>query len=212
MDCNKFKNKIINGFTKVKKDDGFTKVRKNVSYLNIGIIALTIMLFAASGLLVLSKIRAGAAETVDKDDVTSIYNQKVLPETMKNAGTIAAFDEKAKDTVEVDPATGYLTVSKTDVNLPGKNGMDFVLTRIYSSNEATYADPYIINNKVTVNDEYVTLENTVEATVNMYKYEYGTDNYVDAGKYNVLYGCKRQRNKSQQLDKYYKRREKEYRC
>ena len=91
---------------------------KKISYLNIGIFALSMMLVVASAVLVFSKLSASAT---GGGDVTGMYNNEIYPSALYSKGIEAAFDETAKDSIEVDPKTGYLTISKTDIALDRKS-------------------------------------------------------------------------------------------
>jgi hypothetical protein len=59
------------------------------------------------------------------------------------------FNEKADD---VNPQTGNVTISVTDIDLPGRAGMDFTFTRIWNLNQSNvyhmYQDPYDGSNRL----------------------------------------------------------------
>jgi len=74
------------------------------------------------------------AHLVIADDFSS--NAKVIEaqNALNTPGFSAASAFGVTFSDSINPATGALTISETDVVVPGRNGMDVVLTRKYSSN------------------------------------------------------------------------------
>jgi RHS repeat-associated protein len=52
----------------------------------------------------------------------------------------------------VSPQTGDLTVKQTDIKLPGRNGLDLTINRIYQSSQSMFGDRRVSGNGIAYND------------------------------------------------------------
>ena len=73
------------------------------------------------------------AMTIDEVDE---YNNLYYPLSVYNGGINTA-PQKSSQEAYVDPATGSTHVKVTDISLPGVNGFDLNLTRLYDSSNST---------------------------------------------------------------------------
>ena len=67
------------------------------------------------------------------------YNNLYYPMSIYNGG-INSSPQKATQTVGVDPATGAVHIQETDLSLPGRNGFDLNITRMYNSTNAAFLE------------------------------------------------------------------------
>lgn len=85
-------------------------------------------------LMSLSLVKPSFAE-VNIKDLEGVLNNFVAPQTVNQSNKPFLADNN--QVVEnVDPQTGTLTIKETDIFLPGKDGLDLPITRIYQSNQA----------------------------------------------------------------------------
>ncbi|MBU0530546.1 MAG: hypothetical protein KKC05_02630 [Nanoarchaeota archaeon] len=88
-----------------------------------------------AGLFILVAIAFAVSTSAQTGDPVSIQARMV---EAQNALNVKAFDPASAVgttfTDSVNPYTGALTITQTDVYLPGRNGMDVAITRQYSSN------------------------------------------------------------------------------
>ena len=76
--------------------------------------------------------------------VTASIPSIVNPSAVYNTAQVAPANEYFEGYQEqIDPATGALVVTQTDFSLPGRNGLDFELKRIYRSNMAGMGAPRV---------------------------------------------------------------------
>jgi RHS repeat-associated protein len=69
--------------------------------------------------------------------VESVLNGMVVPQfDYQTKKPYVNFDREASESM--DPATGALTLKQLDLHLPGRDGLDLNLTRVYSSTKADY--------------------------------------------------------------------------
>ena len=79
---------------------------------------------------------------VSATDEEDIVNNLIIPSQQYDTGLSAAYYNNNKQEVEVDERTGQVTLRQTDYSLPGRNGLDLELTRIYRSGQASYYNIY----------------------------------------------------------------------
>ena len=80
-----------------------------------------------------------AMTAADRD----LYNHQYYPQSVNNGGINQAPQESKHD-FYVSPATGNATVRVTDFVLPGKNGFNLEVSRVYNSFSANLYEPYVI--------------------------------------------------------------------
>lgn len=84
-----------------------------------------------SALLIFSVVPVSFAGV---DETESIFNDWYAAQSVNESNVHKDYLSELQDTDEVvDPQTGSLTLKINDIKLPGKDGLDFSLTRIYSS-------------------------------------------------------------------------------
>jgi len=100
----------------------------------LGIIVFIIFLFTAGSIQVYA------------DSTTDNYNNYVYPMSTYKKPVIQPFSFGTSGQAEnINPINGGLEITQTDLSLKGKNGLDFNLTRIYSTTDALLYEPNIIN-------------------------------------------------------------------
>ncbi len=122
-----------------------------------------------------------------------LYNHQYYPQSVNNGGINQAPQESKHD-FYVNPATGNATVRVTDFVLPGKNGFDLEVSRVYNSFSSNLYEPYVeeISNytetpfyivvckkdyeKVNISNTLVDSGYGVSICVNANYYDYNTDN------------------------------------
>ncbi|SHL05470.1 DUF6531 domain-containing protein, partial [Desulforamulus aeronauticus] len=86
---------------------------------------------------------------------TAWYNTLVGPSVMNGVN-----NEKYSAVADIDeivsPQTGDLTIKQTDVKLPGRNGLDLTISRIYQSNQSLLGDRRISGDGTTGYNDYST--------------------------------------------------------
>ncbi len=75
------------------------------------------------------------------DEEMDIYNHQYYPRSVNNAGINRTMENNTA--ASVDPATGGVTITATDISLPGRNGFDLNITRTYNSMQSNLYEPYI---------------------------------------------------------------------
>jgi RHS repeat-associated protein len=90
------------------------------------------------GTLLFSTVSTAAAATEqDANTLSEIYNNVTEPLASYNADQVAPFSAFfGNRQEEIAPGNGNLRITETDLQLPGRNGMDLRLSRIYSSQTA----------------------------------------------------------------------------
>ena len=76
------------------------------------------------------------------DAEQDLYNHQYYPQSVNNGGINQAPQESKHD-FYVSPATGNATVRVTDFVLPGKNGFDLEISRVYNSFSSNLYEPYV---------------------------------------------------------------------
>ncbi|MCX8132306.1 MAG: hypothetical protein N3I35_19705, partial [Clostridia bacterium] len=103
------------------------------------------------------------------DSVTDNYNNYVYPISVYKQGSVESFSIRNSAQSEyIDPASGNLDISQTDLVLKGRNGLDLAITRNYSLYDANYCELqcYVSSSKYTV----YSLGFGVNGTQTVYKY------------------------------------------
>lgn len=88
---------------------------------------------------VVLSVNAFAMTNAERD----LYNHQYYPQSVNNGGINQAPQENKHD-FYVSPASGNSTVRVTDVVLPGKNGFDLEISRVYNSFSSNLYEPYVI--------------------------------------------------------------------
>ena len=86
---------------------------------------------------------------VNADEASQLaddYNNLYYPKSIYNDGINFA-PQTQNQSVYVNTATGSVNVLQTDVTLPGRNGFDLSISRMYSSSNAFLYDPQIVYNE-----------------------------------------------------------------
>lgn len=76
----------------------------------------------------------------------------------------APFARVNHDNINIDEMTGGISLRETDLSLPGKNGMDINITRMYSNQDSGY--------------EVVSLSEEESSTYHGYPYVYGSNSHI----------------------------------
>lgn len=98
---------------------------KLISLLKIFIITLSILSFSVGNSF------AG----VDIKDIEGVLNGVVSPKLVNEYNKPFLADRNNVQEI-IDPVTGSLTIKQVDVNLPGRDGFDLSIARIYNSSQA----------------------------------------------------------------------------
>lgn len=127
------------------------------------------------------------------DAERDLYNHQYYPQSINNGGINQA-PQESKHNFYVNPATGNSTVKVTDVVLPGKNGFDLEISRVYNSFSANLYEPYVIETenytsmpfyivvgrkdfeKVNISNVMVDFGYNNDVCINSNYYNYSTDN------------------------------------
>jgi len=87
-----------------------------------------------------AKLDAGLMQTMSTTgSQKAFYNTIVGPSTMNNVNN-EKYSSWADMSETISPETGELTYKVTDIKLPGRNGLDLDISRIYQSNQALWGD------------------------------------------------------------------------
>jgi len=96
--------------------------------------AIFTILFSSLLVLIINSINVFAA------DNSAFYNNYIYPKAAYKQGIVPAFSASKSMSESIDPARGGLNISQTDLTLKGRNGLDFILTRYYSSSDSTLSE------------------------------------------------------------------------
>jgi RHS repeat-associated protein len=83
-------------------------------------------------------VTAGAPNAhaqIDNKQLEKVLNGLITPKLV-NESNKPSLSDRSQVSETVDPASGTLTLSETDLALPGKDGLDLVLGRLYNSSQA----------------------------------------------------------------------------
>jgi RHS repeat-associated core domain len=108
-------------------------VKKNIFILSLLVVLYFILLFN------IQPVHA-YTEVTDKTDE---YNGFALPISTYSKGLTAPFSQSKSQEENISKVTGDLSLTKTDLLLKGKNGLDFSLTRYYEQSQASIYNPYV---------------------------------------------------------------------
>ena len=127
------------------------------------------------------------------DEEIDIYNHQYYPQSVNNGGINQAPQENTNE-FYVSPVTGDATVRITDIILPGKNGHDLEISRVYSSFSSNLYEPYVNEvekytstpfymvvgkkdfEKTSINNELVDSGYNTDICINANYYDYSTSN------------------------------------
>ncbi len=96
------------------------------------------------------------------------YNNLYYPQSVYNGG-INTSPQEEKQAAYVNPATGSTHVQVTDLSLPGRNGFDLDITRMYNSTNSALFEAYLQETDIPVEVNYYMI------TGNKRVYRYYTD-------------------------------------
>jgi len=104
------------------------------------------------------------------DSTADNYNNYAYPMSTYKKPVLQPFSiQTAGQEENVDPASGNLEIRQTDLSLKGRNGLDFNLTRSYSTSDAKLYEPYCIqseNYTLFIAGYYVSGTETKETYIN----------------------------------------------
>ncbi|WP_199925647.1 RHS repeat-associated core domain-containing protein [Paenibacillus bouchesdurhonensis] len=104
-------------------------MRKVAAFIRNCIVAVLVFVIASqSGV---SSVHA----QIDSQQLERVLNGLVTPKLV-NESNKPNLSDRSMVSETVDPASGTLALYETDVSLPGKDGLDLTLGRIYNSNQA----------------------------------------------------------------------------
>lgn len=92
--------------------------------------------------LLTSSLLCNAAVYAMTQDEADVYNNLYYPQSVYNGGINTAPQQSAQGAY-VNPATGSTHVSVTDLTLPGVNGFDLNITRMYNSTNSSLFEAYL---------------------------------------------------------------------
>lgn len=72
---------------------------------------------------------------IDNSQLERVLNGLVTPKLV-NESNKPSLSDRSSVSETIDPASGTLTLSEIDLNLPGKDGLDLTLGRLYNSSQA----------------------------------------------------------------------------
>ncbi len=81
-----------------------------------------------------------AESVVDKSNE---YNGLAYKKAILKEGVEPPYSLNNEINEDIDPATGTINLKQTDINLKGRNGLDFSLSRYYSQNNSALFEPYV---------------------------------------------------------------------
>lgn len=114
-------------------------------------------------LLALIMIPAAAAFAEDVDEL--YLNNVVAPESQYNTMMSPIYQKTVRDNVSADTQSGSLKIVQTDFSLPGRNGLDLNITRIYNSD---LANLYEMDYSASTSNNYLNKAGSVIGLDNRY--------------------------------------------
>lgn len=100
---------------------------------------ISLYVLAMAAVLLLCMMPAASAETL-----ADCINNLVLPKQRYNIDRNQSYEMNNFTDASVNPQTGEFVMRQTDYTLPGRNGLDVNLTRIYRSGQATKYEMYTV--------------------------------------------------------------------
>ena len=99
-----------------------------------------------------------------------VYNNLYYPQSVYNGGINTA-PQQATQEAYVNPATGSTHLSVTDLTLPGVNGFDLDITRMYNSTNASMFEAYLKETDIPYQQAYY----MIKGCKRVYKYYISSD-------------------------------------
>lgn len=99
--------------------------------------AIAVVILVCLATFLVPRGQAAAGSLADATNKSNLYNDKVAPIANYNADQVNPYNLFfANRTESVAPGSGALAVTETDLVLPGRNGLDLKLQRLYQSPQA----------------------------------------------------------------------------
>lgn len=108
---------------------------------------------ALLSLILLSTILSCQSAFALTQQEADTYNNLYYPQSVYNGGINTSPQQSVKEAY-VNPATGSTHISVTDVTLPGVNGFDLNITRMYNSTNASLFEAYLKETNTPYQQEY----------------------------------------------------------